>query len=104
MASNIFQKFFIKKGSAHPVVVHIKNTYYIMVDNLSLFLGVVLSVTSLVSFSHGRECDGTTATYYACTNPDVYYYYTIPATFFLVVGVVSIVFWFVKRDTFERMK
>lgn len=103
MVSNMFEGVFSKKKEENTTMIYIKNVYYIVVDNISLFLGMTLSVFSLTSFMHGRECDGTTASHFACTNPSVYYYYPLYIKALLVIGLGAIIYWFLKRELLKDL-
>jgi hypothetical protein len=93
------------RGEHDPdFVVSLKNVYYIIYDNISVFIGSALSAYAVLSFSHGRECDGLPNTHVACTNPAVYYEYPLFSILLFTFGVVCITFWLVKRDTLKNFK
>jgi hypothetical protein len=64
---------------------------------VELFLGVMLSILGIMSFDADKFCDGNTADYLSCTRPTAYYYFDTWDKVLVVVGVVLIMIWFVRR-------
>ncbi|MCK5027779.1 MAG: hypothetical protein KAS07_05160 [Candidatus Pacebacteria bacterium] len=76
-----------------------RDAYYLTLDNIFLFIGVILMASSFLNFDHDRYCDGTFADHYACVNSATFYEYSTATIFVFVLGAVFIVFWYVKRNT-----
>lgn len=68
-----------------------------VLDNMSLFLGSTLALIGLLSFEAGKFCDGNTADYLSCTRPATYYYFDSFDKILLVIGIVLVLVWVVKR-------
>jgi hypothetical protein len=62
-----------------------------------LFMGLALSVIGLMDFSNGKYCDGNAADYLSCTRPTVFYYYGTFEIVLVVIGVMLVVVWSLKR-------
>jgi len=62
-----------------------------------LFLGALLLLLGLLDFHSGKYCDGNTADYLSCTRPVTYYYYTWLEIILIILGVMLILLWFMKR-------
>ena len=69
----------------------------IIVRNTRLFAGIAFTTIGVFSFESSKYCDGNTSNYYACTRPSTYYYYSWWAIFLIVIGLFSIVLWFVRN-------
>lgn len=64
---------------------------------LELFFGAALAIIGLLNFQNGKNCDGNTADYLACTHPSTYYYYNAFDVALVVFGVFLILIWLMKR-------
>lgn len=63
-----------------------------------LFLGTALFLIGLLGFESARYCDGNSADYLSCTRPATYYFYDAPHTILIVLGVVLILTWWVRKN------
>ena len=66
--------------------------------NSRLFLGSVMILVGVLSFSSDRYCDGNASSYYACTRPSTYYFYPWWAIALVVVGSTLTILWFLRRQ------
>jgi hypothetical protein len=64
-----------------------------------LFLGIALIMAGILHFQNGKNCDGNTADYLACTHPSTYYYYGWVEITFVIVGAFCLTFWLLRRRT-----
>jgi hypothetical protein len=69
-----------------------------MIRHGRLFLGLILTLAGLLSFTSDRYCDGNASSYYACTRPATYYYYPWWAIVLVILGSFLIVLWFLRRQ------
>ncbi len=92
--SNIVKKIWWE--SIMPVF---REYYYLIVDNLMLFVGVVLVSSSILNFDHSRYCDGLRSDNYACVNSATIYDYSTSTILLFVLGFLCITLWYVKRTT-----
>jgi len=63
-----------------------------------LFFGVVCTGVGLLSFAADRYCDGSTSAYATCTRSAVYYFYPWWAVGLVLVGLSSMLLWYVRRN------
>jgi uncharacterized membrane protein YphA (DoxX/SURF4 family) len=75
----------------------LKDIYATVRDNATLFLGLLLVSSGMLNFRSSRYCEGTTADYFACTNPATYYYYPGTAIFAVVFGILLLALWKVHK-------
>ncbi|MCK5027809.1 MAG: hypothetical protein KAS07_05315 [Candidatus Pacebacteria bacterium] len=77
----------------------LEESYYLIINNILLFLGVGFMSFSLLSFKHGRYCDGTPTDHYSCLNSATFYEYTPGIIFLFVIGALLVSYWYIKRTT-----
>jgi hypothetical protein len=65
--------------------------------NLSLFIGVAMTVWGLLHFSSGRYCDGTAADHFSCINSATYYFYDEWTILVVIFGALLITHWLLSR-------
>ncbi len=70
----------------------------IMREETDLFLGAVLFLLGALNWSSAKYCDGNSSDYLSCTRPATYYYYGAFEILLIVLGVVLVLLWFVKRQ------
>ncbi len=68
-----------------------------LIEEMSLFVGLVATIVGTFGFESGRYCDGNTAQYLSCTRPATYYYFDWLHIALIVFGVISIALWLLKR-------
>lgn len=61
-----------------------------------LFFGVALFCVGLLSFEHGKYCDGNAADYLSCTRPATYYYFDDMDITLVIAGIFFILLWVLK--------
>lgn len=71
----------------------------LIMRHVRLFGGVACTVTGLLSFASDRYCDGSTSAYATCTRPAVYYFYPWWAVVLILIGLWSVLLWYVRRGT-----
>jgi len=77
--------------------VPVKEYYYVMKDNITLFLGLILISSGILSFRSDRYCEGNPNDYYGCVNPATYYYYSTTTIVIIVMGVLMLAFWRLRK-------
>ena len=75
---------------------------HIMRREFELFFGTAFVGIGLLNFQNGKNCDGNTADYLACTRPSTFYYYNWFEITLVVIGVFLILLWFMKRQGKKR--
>jgi hypothetical protein len=73
----------------------------VMRREIDLFLGTILLLLGLLNWSTSKYCDGNTADYLSCTRPDAYYYYSGFSIALIVLGVLLILIWTVKKRSYN---
>jgi hypothetical protein len=77
--------------------IHVGDEYgRIIAREKELFFGVALFCIGLLSFDHGKYCDGNTADYLSCTRPETYYYFGYLDIALVVVGISLVLIWALK--------
>ena len=71
--------------------------FRIIRSETNLFLGVTLFLLGLLNWSIGKFCDGNSADYLSCTRPTTYYYYGSFEIILILLGVVLVLIWLVKK-------
>ncbi len=69
----------------------------IFMENIRLMVGSLLLVGGLLSIKSGRYCDGTFSDHFACTRPATYYYYDEVTIGIILLGVLLILLWYMRR-------
>lgn len=92
-------RVFIRLLSAFSLFLYdrIRDDLILILYNGRLFFGIALILIGVLSFDSGKYCDGNTSSYYACTRPSTYYYYSWWAITLAIVGLFLIVLWFLHR-------
>jgi len=63
-----------------------------------LFFGVFFMIIGFLNFQNGKNCDGNTTDYLACTNPSTYYYYSAFEIALITIGIFLVILWYFKRE------
>lgn len=77
--------------TVRQVKKNLKKELQLLVQSLRLVFGVVFLVVGLFNFSAGRFCDGNPTSYYSCTNPATFYYFSWWAILLVIVGCLLFV-------------
>ena len=70
---------------------------HIIWREFELFLGSTLILLGLLSFKADKFCDGNTADYLSCTRPSAFYYFPALDKGLIILGVILVLVWVVKR-------
>ena len=91
-------KVSVKKSD---IKLFLQESYYIVMYNILLFVGIIFTFSSFLSFDHHRYCDGgvVLTDHYSCTNSAVYYEYDTTTIVLFITGVLLIAFWYLRRNT-----
>lgn len=73
------------------------DTLHIVWKEFQLFLGTALALIGFFSFEADKFCDGNTADYLSCTRPSTFYYFDALDKVLIVLGVVLVMVWWVRR-------
>jgi hypothetical protein len=79
------------------VVDMIEHDWAIVKREGDLFFGTLLFLVGFLNVQSGKYCDGNTSDYLSCTRPTTYYYYNGFEVALIIIGVVFILLWFMKR-------
>ena len=75
----------------------LEDDWEIVLREADLFAGALLVILGLLNFQSSKYCDGNAADYLSCTQPTTYYYYNGLEVALVIIGVVFILLWFMKR-------
>jgi hypothetical protein len=68
----------------------------IMRRESELFFGMGLVLIGFLNFQNGKNCDGNSADYLACTRPSTFYYYSWVEITLIVLGTFLILLWLLR--------
>jgi hypothetical protein len=72
---------------------------HVLRREVQLFSGMAFIMAGVLHFQNGKNCDGNTADYLACTHPSTYYYYGWVEITLVIVGAFLLTFWLLRRQT-----